>query len=411
MSDKLRLWVEERAKLVTDQRALLDKVEAESRDLNADETTTYENMETRYDDLDKIITREESQIEKERAQLESCANAELPGAENEPPKREAENTPEKRNIEHTEAFGRFLRCGAPSSELRALQADSDEAGGYTVAPQQFVAELIKAVDNATVVGSLARVFSMDKAASMGFPSLDADPEDATPGGEISTADEDTQMDFGNRELIPHGSNKLIKVSEKLLRNSSLDISGIVAERLGYKFAVTKEKWYMTGNGAQQPLGLFTANDQGIGTGQDVSTGNTITAITWDGLMEAFYNLKPQYQAAATWLFNRTAIKNIRKLKDGEGNYIWENSTVVGTPSGILGAPALQSEYVPNTFTTGLYVGIVGDFKQYWIAETVNIGIKVLQELYAANFQIGYRGYQEVDAMPVLAEAFTRVTLA
>ena len=76
------------------------------------------------------------------------------------------------------------------------------------------------------------------------------------------------------------------------------------------------------SGASQPLGLFTASDNGISTGRDVSTGNTSTSMTFDGLMEAKYSLKGQHQMNAEWLFHRDGVKQLAKLKDGDGQYIW-----------------------------------------------------------------------------------------
>ena len=70
----------------------------------------------------------------------------------------------------------------------------------------------------------------------------------------------------------------------------------------------------------------------------------------------------------------------------------------------------MSEYAPSTFTTGLYVGIIGDFQWYWIAESLRFELQRLDELYAATNQVGFIGRLEADGMPVLAEAFTRVAL-
>jgi len=123
-----------------------------------------------------------------------------------------------------------------------------------------------------------------------------------------------------------------------------------------------------------------------------------------------YNEKEQYMRTGVWLFHRDAVKMIRKLKDGEGNYIWNAGIASDRPATILDRPYYMSEYVPNTFTTGLYVGIFGDFSYYWILDCLNYQIKVLNELYAETAQIGYIGRYEGDAAPVLAEAFTRVTL-
>ena len=78
---------------------------------------------------------------------------------------------------------------------------------------------------------------------------------------------------------------------------------------------------------------------------------------------------------------------------------------------ILDIPVIMSEYAPNTFTTGLYVGIVGDFSKYVIADALDMTIQVLVELYAATNQNGYISRKETDGMPILGEAFRRVTLA
>jgi HK97 family phage major capsid protein len=145
----------------------------------------------------------------------------------------------------------------------------------------------------------------------------------------------------------------------------------------------------------------------------VSTGNTTTTITADGLIEAKYTLKPQYQNSPTcrWMFHRNALKMIRKMKDGDGQYLWRPGLVGDKGDMILDVPFIMSEYVPSTFTTGLYVGIIGDFRFYHIADALDPSIQVVIELYAATNQTGYFIRLETDGLPVLEEAFARVTLA
>jgi HK97 family phage major capsid protein len=124
-----------------------------------------------------------------------------------------------------------------------------------------------------------------------------------------------------------------------------------------------------------------------------------------------YSLKPQYQKTAEWLFHRDALKQIRKLKDGNGQYLWMTGITAGAPDMILDRPVNQSEYAPNTFTTGLYVGLLGDLRFYWIADSLDLQIQRLVELYAETNQVGFIGRLECDGMPVLEEAFARVKLA
>jgi predicted phage gp36 major capsid-like protein len=174
---------------------------------------------------------------------------------------------------------------------------------------------------------------------------------------------------------------------------------------------TKEQAYLTGNGNQRPLGVFTASANGVPTSRDVSTDNTTTAITADGLINAKYSLKGQYQASASWLFHRDAIKMIAKLKDGDGQYLWKGAIMDGEPDRLLGRPVMMSEFAPNTFTTGQYVGMFADFSHYWIVDSLQLQMQRLVELYAESNQVGFIARYEGDGAPVLAEAFARVKLA
>lgn len=311
------------------------------------------------------------------------------------------------------AWNRIVRHGVNGinqTDVRALQATSDTLGGYLLAPMQFVNQLIKAVDDAVYIRQWATVIAVPDAQSLGVPTLEADPADADWTSELGTGNEDSTMSFGQRSLTPHPLAKRIKISRTLLNKLS-SAETLVRNRLAYKFAITQEKGFLTGTGVNSPLGVFTASTQGISTSRDVSTDNTTTAVTMDGLINAKFSLKMNYWPRARWLFHRDAVKMISKLKDGNGEYIWRESTRAGEPDRLLGLPVFMSEYAPNTFTTGLYVGLLGDFSNYWIADSLNMEVQRLVELYAATNQVGLIGRMESDGMPVLEEAFARVKLA
>ena len=404
---------QERAKLIAENRAILEKAEKESRGLNTEETTEYEKRDAEVDALLARVERIEKQDQRDAdiaatrdSDIESDSRADAKPEKSE--YRTSRGTPEYR-----EAFAKFLAGGLRNmseAETRALQADSDTAGGYTYGSEQFAAQLIKFVDNAVAIRGLANVMTVTNADSLGFPSLDADPADAAWTTELQTGDEDSTMAFGKRALTPHPLAKRIKVSKTLLRKSAIPVEQLVMERLGYKFAVTQEQAFMTGSGSSQPLGVFTASANGISTSRDVSTGNASTAMTVDGIMEAAYTLKPQYWGAARWIFHRDGVKQLRKLKDGEGRYLIDPAIKSGSIDALVNMPVIMSEYAPSTFTTGQYVGILGDFSKYWIADALSLQMQRLDELYAETNQVGFIGRLETDGMPVLEEAFIRVKL-
>lgn len=304
--------------------------------------------------------------------------------------------------------------GAFCLQQRAgLQMDVDASGGFLVAPEQFVARLIQDMDRAVFVRSIATVIPLVGAESLGVPTLDTDISDTNWTTELAIGTMDTSMLFGKRRLTPHPLAKPIKVSKDLMRSAALSPEAIVRERMLFKFGTVQEAAFMTGTGAGQPLGVFTASSAGISTGQDVSTGNTTTSIQTDGLIEAKYKLELQWLSSANlrWVFHRDAIKQIRKLKDGDGQYILSPGIQQDTTDRILGVPVAGSEFAPNTFTTGLYVGIIGDFSYYWIADAMSVEIQRLVELYAATNEDGFHGRMKLDGMPVLEKAFARVKLA
>jgi HK97 family phage major capsid protein len=396
----IRELLAQRANLVSQARALNDLVDRESRDFTQEETNQYDAIMADVNKLSVKIERGQSlEALEDRAGL--SADPVLPdNGARQSPQIEAQ----------TRDFDAFLRTGALGREMRALQADSDVSGGFLTTPQQFVNRLIKAIDDAVFIRQWATVTPVTNAQSLGMPYLAADPADADWTSELGTGNEDSSMNFGKRELNPKPLAKRIKVSNKLLRLTP-DAERLMIERLAYKFGITFEKAGMTGSGANQPLGVFTASADGISTGRDVSTGNAQTMFTTDGLKEAKYTLKAGYWPKAKWLFHRTAVKHLSKLKDGEGKYLWQSSVQMGQPDMLEGLPLFTSEYAPSTFTAGLYVGILGDFSYYHIADALDFSIQRLNELYAATNQTGFIGRLESDGMPVLEEAFVRVKLA
>ena len=400
-----------RAKLVEEARAIYEVADKEERDLTTEELTKYEAIMADVDKMRDEVDAAKADQERRRKLDEATANLEKPAEETLKPDTEDRKTVTD-EIYHR-ALSNYFIYGPKASEadFRALAMDPDVAGGYTVLPEQFVNELIQAADNNVLMRSLARTFQVPKAESLGVPALDNDPADPTWTAEILVGSEDSTMTFGKRDLYPHPLAQYIKVSKKLLRASALPVDSIVRDRLSYKCSVVEENAFLNGDGSNEPLGVFTASANGINTGQDVSTGNTTTALKADNLIECKYTLKDQYIKNARWIFNRAIIKVIRKMKDGEGNYIWRAGLAADRPDTILDVPFLSSEYAPSTLTTGLYVGIIGDFSFYWIADALNMEIQVLTELYAATNQNGYILRKETDGMPVLEEAFVRVTMA
>ncbi len=429
---------EELAALNAQAQTIIDLSSAEKRDLTAEEDAKVDEIYTAFDAKKGALDKYEAdQGRRARAETNAAYLAEsagrrtsagqpnvpdpsAPGNVVDPITMEIDGhsmafeagTPEHRRAspEYAKAFASYLVGGMQAVPSGALQADADVQGGYLVAPMQLIADLIKKLDDSVFMRGLATVLPpLLNAEAVGVPSLDADPADADWTTELQTGNEDSTMALGRREMHPHPLAKRIKVSNKLLRLVG-NAEQLVTSRLVYKFGITEEKGFQTGSGSKEPLGVFTASADGITTGRDVVGNNTATTIKADALIDAQYSLKEGYMSRATWLFHRDAVKQIRKLKDGNSQYIWSPGLASGQPSTILDRPFVMSEYTPNTFTAGLYVGMIADFSYYWIIDSLMMTIQRLVELYAETNQVGLIGRKSTDGAPVLEEAFARVTL-
>ena len=457
MEDKALLeFKEQRGKLIADNRADIEAREKLGEEITAED---QQKIDKRFTDADALKAKIDLEERQREAEANLAASAGRKTATAEPENRGAGGEPENRAVsslvertstgnhevryrqiqgengpayesrymqgsgreqcltfeghnttdEYRSMFNKYIRGQQMTPEERALNNTVLTAGGALTPDMEFSSELIKFVDDAVLVRQFARMFTLPSADSLGFPSLDNDPADGTWTSELLTGSADTTMSFGRREFVPNPNAERILVSKTLIRKAP-GAETLVRERLAYKMSVTQEKAYLTGDGANKPLGVFTADANGISTGRDVSTGNTTTAIGADNLRRQKYNLKPQYRTRARWMFHRDGVRGISILKDGNGQYLWQPGLTLGDPDVLLNMPVMESEYAPNTFTTGLYVGILGAWDNYWIVDALDFEILALRELKAETNQDEFIIRHEGDGMPVLEQAWSRVKL-
>ncbi len=391
---------QKRAKAVADARAFLDRAEKENREMTPEERTSYDTAFTEAQKLKGQIDTEERQLELEK----EIGGQQLENRDN--PK------PETLEDKQMAAFRSYLAGGTSEKyvqDMRALQMENPAQAGYLVAPQKFGAQLIKELDNTLVIRSKATTFTLDGAQTLGFPKRTSRASGAVWGAEISAAGEDSSLAFGKREFKPNYMTNLIKISRPLLQNTAMDGERIVLDELNFDMSETQEESYMTGNGAAKPLGIFIASDNGISTARDI-TAESSTAIGADDLLNMKYALKAQYRNGVEWYMHRDGVKQVSKLKDTTGQYIWSPSMQTGQPDRLLGYGVNESEYAPNTFTAAQYVTILGNMKFYWIVDSLMVELQRLVEIYAGTNQIGFILRAQTDGMPVVEEAFARLKL-
>ena len=383
---------EKRAKAWEAAKAFLDSHRTDKGVLSAEDDAAYSRMEQQITDLGKEISRME-RLEALDAQMKEPVNQPLTGK---PMSSRTIERTGRASDEYRTSFWDMMRSKAPlPSVVNALQEGTDSEGGYLV-PDEYERTLVEALEEENVFRQLAKVIRT----SSGDRKI---PVVATKGT-ASWIDEEgayTESDdsFGQVSIGAYKVGTMIKVSEELLNDSVFDLESYIAKEFARRIGAKEEEAFFTGDGSGKPLGILAATG-GAETGV---TAASSTAVTADELMDLFYSLKSPYRKKAVWVLNDSTIKAVCKLKDSTGQYLWQPSLVAGTPDTLLGRPVKTSAYMP-VIAAGAKTIAFGDFSYYWIADRQGRSFKRLNELYAANGQVGFLGSQRVDGKLVLSEA-------
>ena len=383
---------EKRAKAWEAAKAFLDSHRNDKGVLSAEDDAAYTRMEQEITDLGKEISRMERR-EALDAQLNLPVNQPLTGK----PLNGRETAKTGRATdEYRQNFWDMMRSKTPMPQvINALQIGTDSEGGYLV-PDEYERILVEALEEENVFRQLAKVIRT----SSGDRKI---PVVATKGTASWIDEEGAYLEsddsFGQVSIGAYKVGTMIKVSEELLNDSVFDLEAYISREFARRIGAKEEEAFFTGDGSGKPLGVLAATG-GAETGV---TAASATAITADELIDLFYSLKAPYRRNAVWVLNDSTIKAIRKLKDNQGQYLWQPSLTAGAPDLLLGKPVRTSAYMPAIAADAKTVAF-GDFSYYWIADRQGRSFKRLNELYAATGQVGFLASQRVDGKLILPEA-------
>lgn len=388
MSKALELR-EKRAKLWEQTKAFLDNAKREGDILLAEDVATYEKMEADIVSMGHEI---------EMIERQTALDLEL----NKPINAAIKNLPTingssvmlvgKACDEYKSAFWKSMRNKNSYDVLNALQIGSDAEGGYLV-PDEFEATLIDGLREENILRSLATIITT----SNGDKKI---PVVASHGSANWTDEEseitDSDDSFGLVTIGAHKLTTMIKVSEELLNDSAFNLEQYIAKEFARRMASAEEDAFITANGIGKPTGILTSGQVGV-------TTSSATAITADEIIDLYHSLKSPYRKNAAFITNDSTIKAIRKLKDGNGQYLWTPALTSGNPDTILNRPVKTSGFMPEIATTNKVIAF-GDYSYYWIADRQGRAFQRLNELFAKNGQVGFKATQRVDGKLTLAEA-------
>jgi HK97 family phage major capsid protein len=319
------------------------------------------------------------------------------------------------SLQHKAAFDAYVRKGDAATlrdlESKALSIGSDPDGGYLV-PDELERAVNRGVRNVSPIRAIAGIrqvsgavykkpFAITGAETGWVAETAARPETDTPTL--------AELSFPTMELYA-----MPAATSALLDDSAVDINEWIAEEVRDAFAEQEGTAFVTGNGTAKPKGFLDYTKVANASWSWGNIGFITTGVAGafpasnagDKLIDLVYAVKSGYRANGTFVFNRATQAVIRKMKDGDGNYLWQPAAKAGDASSLMGYPVAESEDMPNIAADSYSVAF-GDFRRgYLIVDRV--GIRILRDPYSSKpYVLFYTtkrvggGVQDFDAIKLL----------
>lgn len=426
--DELKKLQEERNRLAGEIKAFADRAGDAGKEWSAEDDTNFAKLNADYDAVcskiqeaskraDAVRRGSEiaSQIENERRERRAIGRDDFRGNAREG---SIQPTEEHRTLalaawfraqerlglsdEHREAceivgidpyagaldFRIGSRAPRTARECRDLSAINSVLGGYTV-PMGMLQPLESALLAFGGMRQAAEVIRTDTGAVLPFPtSNDTSNTGELLGENTAVAEQDVAFSAVNLQAYKY-SSKLIQVPVELLQDSAVNLPAFLGERMGERISRIQNTHFTTGDGASKPSGVVTAATLG-------KTTASASAITMDEVLDLVASVDPAYRPGAVFMARDATIIALRKLKDGQGQYLWSKGDVTsGEPDRLWGYPVILNQDVA-AITNSAKVLLFGQMSRYKIRDVQTIRVRRLVERYADTDQEGFIAFMRSD---------------
>ncbi|HYE49582.1 MAG TPA: phage major capsid protein [Azospirillaceae bacterium] len=382
------------AQIVADARERLDQINKNTDEARAAELeASHDKAMAEYDRLGKLIEREEKQAQMEQRAEELRAQQRPRLGDGETRGQDLGDKPEYRGV-----FYKLIASGGDIAELSAEERSvlkagvqrgtefrtqvttSNGAGAYTV-PTELANFIIKSMKDWGPMYDEDICTQMVTSGGNPIPIPTVDDTSATAEahteGTPLTDDGGKDVTFGQKILNAFVfDTEFVKFSMELAQDSIFNIEALLGALLGERLGRIANLQLTTGTGSSAPNGIVTASSLG-------ATAAATAAITWDEIIDLEHSVDPAYRRSpkARFMFNDTTLKAVRKLKDGDGNYLWQNGDVQkGVPASFNGRPYSINQAM-DSLAAGKKVMLFGDFSKYYVRKVGNPVIGVLRERF------------------------------
>lgn len=401
---------EERAKLITQSRSLIDESDSVKDEARAVELETQADKAlTDVSALDKKIERAEKLENLERSVQEAeerQRQAQRPGQES----GVVSGVDNDGEITYRSAFHSYIRnqgqMGSMSAEERSVltrgysaieqraQTTTNAAGGYSI-PEEMLPELVRSMKafGPMYDGNIVRELVTSGGNPMPFPTVNDTTVTAGAHTEGATLTDDGGKDavFGTKQLDAFAfDTEWLRISKELSDDSFLAWETLIASLLGERLGRIANLQLTTGSGSSAPNGIVTASTAG-------KTATATAAITFDEILDLEHSVDPAYRSAPSvgYMFNDTTLLALRKLKDGDGNYLWQMGNIqAGVPNTFNGRSYHINQDM-DSLAAAKKVVLFGDFKKYFVRK---VGQPLIGAIQDKDFWPGFgvAGYIRFD---------------
>jgi len=382
--------INKRKKLLETMDGFLETHKNANGTLSKEDDEVYSGMEKEFDELTASISRlqRREEIEKEMNKPVNKPLTSKPMSET----LDSKPTHGRASAEYKKALFEALRSNFRKIS-NILSEGTDANGGYLV-PEETDAKIVQKLEEENIFRQFANVITTSGDHKINIGATDPAAAWIEEGGSLSFGD----ATFSQVLLDAHKLHVAVKVTDELLYDSAFDLETYLIEKFAKALSNSEEDAYINGDGVGKPLGILA--DKG---GAEVGVVTASEKITADEILNLVYSLKRPYRKNAFFICNDNTLLAIRKLKDLNGNYLWQPSIKEGEPDRLLGYPVRTTAYFP-TIGAGKKVLAFGDYSYYTIGDRGIRSFDQLKELFAGNGMVAFLAKERVDGKLVLPEA-------
>ena len=376
--------IEKRAKVWETAKNFVDTHEDKNGNLSAEDKESYSRMEAEIEELTNSIERQQ-RAERREQELSKPVNSPITGKpyRDEP---QGEVKTGRASDEYKKAMLTALRSNFRQVS-NVLQEGVDADGGYLV-PEEYDHRLIDVLTEENIMRGIATKITTSGEHKINIAATKPAAAWIEEGEALSFGD----ATFEQKILDAHKLHVAIKITEELLYDNAFGLENYIITEFGKALANAEEDAFLNGDGVGKPTGIFDKTKGGE------SIGTLTAALKSDDILDLIYKLKRPYRKNASFIMNDATLAQIRKLKDNNGQYLWQPSYQANEPDKILGYNIRTSAFAPTDAIA------FGDYKYYNIGDRGSRSFKQLNELFAGNGMIGYVAKERVDGLLILPEA-------